>query len=92
MVVYKVEKWNVLMMLQTYWDLEFKVSSKSFEFCNIHIWLTPFLEKQVSWYFWRPVLTAVKIEVNILERDLVEHLAAPAIKRCLYGNLCNFSI
>jgi hypothetical protein len=31
MVVYKVEKSHVLKMLQTYWDLEFKVSSKSFE-------------------------------------------------------------
>jgi hypothetical protein len=29
MAVYKVEKSNVLMLLQTYWDLELKVSSKS---------------------------------------------------------------
>jgi hypothetical protein len=55
MVVYKVEKSNVLMLLQTYWDLELKVSSKSFEFFNIHNRLTPLLEKQVSWYFWRSV-------------------------------------
>jgi hypothetical protein len=32
MVVYKVEKSNVLVLLQTYWDLELKVSSKSIEF------------------------------------------------------------
>ena len=44
MVVYKVDKSNVFMPLQTYWDLEFKVFSKSFEFFNIHIWLTPLLE------------------------------------------------
>jgi hypothetical protein len=37
MMVYKVEKSNVLMLLQTYWDLELIVSSKSFEFFNIHI-------------------------------------------------------
>jgi hypothetical protein len=46
-----VEKSNVLMLLQIYWDLELKVSSKSFEFFNIHFWLTALLEKQVSWYF-----------------------------------------
>jgi hypothetical protein len=79
MVVYKVENSNVFMLLQIYWDLELKVSSKSLEFFNIHICLTPLLEKQVSWYFWRPVLTAVKIEVQILERGLVEKLAAPVI-------------
>ena len=28
MVVYKVEKWNALMLLQTYWDLELKVSNR----------------------------------------------------------------
>ena len=37
MVIYKVEKSNVLMLLQAYWDLEHKVSSKSFEFFNIQI-------------------------------------------------------
>jgi len=37
-------------------------------------------------------LTAVRIEVKIVERRLVEHLAAPAIKRCFYGHLCNFGI
>ena len=37
-------------------------------------------------------MTAAKIEVNILERGLVEHLAAPAIQRCFYGNLLNFGI
>jgi hypothetical protein len=37
MVVYKVEKSNILMLLQIYWDLELKVSSKSFEVFNIHI-------------------------------------------------------
>jgi hypothetical protein len=31
MVVNKVEKSNVLMLLQTYWDLELKISIKSFE-------------------------------------------------------------
>ena len=66
MVVYNIEKSNVLMLLQTYWDLELKVSSKSFECVNIHMWLTPLLEKQVLWYFWRPVLTA--IEVKIIEK------------------------
>jgi hypothetical protein len=40
---------------------------------------TPLIEKQVSWYFLRPVLTAVLIEANILERGLVEHLEAPVI-------------
>jgi hypothetical protein len=84
MVLYKVEKSNVLMLLQTYWDLKLKVSSKSFGFVNIHIWLTPLLEKQVSWYFWRPVLTAVKIGVNILERSLVEHLEAPVISVAVF--------
>jgi hypothetical protein len=47
MVVYKVEKSDALMLLQIYWDLE-QVSNRSFEFVNIHIWLTPLLEKQVS--------------------------------------------
>jgi hypothetical protein len=46
--IYKVQKSNVLMLLQTYWDLELEVSSKSFEFFNIHICLTPLLEKQVA--------------------------------------------
>jgi hypothetical protein len=32
MVVYKVEKSNALMLLQTYWYLELKVSNSSFEF------------------------------------------------------------
>jgi hypothetical protein len=82
MVVYRVEKWNVL---------ELNVTSKSIQFfCNIHIWLTALLEKPVSWYFLRPVLTIVKIEIVILKGGLVEHLAAPAISRCLYGRLCNF--
>jgi hypothetical protein len=40
MVVYKVVKSNILMLLQTYWDLELKVSTKSFELYNIHTWLT----------------------------------------------------
>ena len=40
-LVYKVEKSNILMLLQTNWDLELKDSSKSFEFLNIHIWLKP---------------------------------------------------
>jgi hypothetical protein len=48
MVVYKIEKLNVLMLLQTFYDLELKSPSKSFENFNIHIWLTPLLEKQVS--------------------------------------------
>ena len=51
MVVYKVEKSNVLMLLQTNWNLELKVSSKSFEFFNIHILLKPLLEKQVIMIF-----------------------------------------
>jgi hypothetical protein len=68
------------MLLQTYWNLELIVSSKYVEFfLNIHIWLTLLLENQVSWYFWRPVLAAVRIEVEILERGFVEHLAAHAI-------------
>ena len=54
MVVYKVEKSNVLMMLQIYWDLELKVSSKYFEIFNIDIWLKSPLEKPVSWYLWDP--------------------------------------
>jgi len=32
MVVYNVEKSNVLMLLQTYCDVELKVSNKYFEF------------------------------------------------------------
>ena len=31
MVVYNVEKSKVLMLLQAYWDVKFKVSSKSVE-------------------------------------------------------------
>ena len=50
MVVYKVDKSNVLMMLQIYWDLELEVSSKYYEFFNIHIWLKTPLEKPVSWF------------------------------------------
>jgi hypothetical protein len=46
MVVYKERESNVLMLLQTYWDLELKVSSNSFEFFNIHIWLTRLLENR----------------------------------------------
>jgi hypothetical protein len=46
MVVYKVEKWNALMLLQTYWYLE--LQQVFWVFFNIHIWLTPLLEKQVS--------------------------------------------
>ena len=62
MVVYKSREFFFLMLLQTYWDLDFKAPSKSFQFINIRIWLTQLLEKQVhvSWYFWRPILTAVK--------------------------------
>jgi hypothetical protein len=50
MVVYKVEKSNALMLLQTYWDLELKISLQQVFrfFFNIHVWLTPLLEKQVS--------------------------------------------
>ena len=29
MVIYKVEKSNVIILLQTYWDLDLKISSKS---------------------------------------------------------------
>ena len=47
MVVYKVDKSNDLMLLKIYWDLE-QVSNRSFEVFNIHIWLIPPLEKQVS--------------------------------------------
>ena len=51
------------MLLQEYWDLELKVSNKSCEFFNIHIWLTPLKENLVSWYLWRPVLTTVRMKV-----------------------------
>jgi hypothetical protein len=37
-------------------------------------------------------LTALRIEVKSLEMGLIEHLAAPAIYRCLYGHLCYFGI
>jgi hypothetical protein len=57
-----------------------------------HLINATIIEKLVSWYFWRPVLTAVEIEVEILERGLLEHLASPAILRCLYGQLWNFGI
>ena len=75
----------MLILLQTYWDLELKVSNRSFEgFFNIHIWLTPLLEKQVSWYFGRPILTDVKIEVKILERGFVEYLAGSSCDITLF--------
>ena len=64
-VKYKVEKSNVLILLQTHWNVVLKVSSKSFEFFNIHFWLTPLVEKQIAWYFWRSVLTVIKIEVSL---------------------------
>ena len=35
---------------------------------------------------------AVSIEVNRTERGLVVHFDEPAMKRCLYGFLCNFEI
>jgi len=35
---------------------------------------------------------AVEIEIKILKRGLVEHLAAPVIKLCLHGHLCNVGI
>ena len=35
---------------------------------------------------------AVSIEVNRTERGLVVHFDEPAMKRCLYGFLCNFGI
>ena len=43
-----------------------------------------------SQYFLRPSFTVVKIVVNNFDNGLVEHFAEPAMKRCLYGSLCNF--
>jgi hypothetical protein len=79
MVVYKVEKSNIFMLLQTYWDLVINASSESFEIFNIHIWLTPIPEKLVWWYFWRPLLTAAKIAFKGLESVLVKHLTGHLI-------------
>ena len=45
-----------------------------------------------SQYFLRPSFTVVKIVVNNFDNGLVEHFAEPAMKRCLYGSLCNFGI
>jgi hypothetical protein len=45
MVVYKVQTLNVLILLQTYWDVELKVSNKS-------LWVskeTIFYQQQLSW-------------------------------------------
>ena len=66
---------------------------KSLEFFSIHIWLTPLLEWLVAQYLWRPVLIAVKIDVKSWDdKGLVVHLEDPAIKRCLYGHLCNLGV
>ena len=45
-----------------------------------------------SQYFFRPSYTDVKIVVINFDNGLMEHLAEPAMKRCLYGSLCNFGI
>ena len=45
-----------------------------------------------SQYFFKPSFTVVKIVVNNFDNGLVEHFAEPAMKRCLYGTLCNFGI
>jgi hypothetical protein len=46
------------MLLHTYWDLELKVSSKFFEFLNIHIWLTPFYhDTSLSMMFKSTIMT-----------------------------------
>ena len=42
-----------------------------------------------SQYFFRQSFTLVKIVVNNFDNGLVEHFAEPAMKRCLYGSLCN---
>jgi hypothetical protein len=39
----------------------------------------PLLGKYASFYFLRPVFSAVKIEVRIIERGLAEYLASPGI-------------
>ena len=39
-----------------------------------------------------PSFTVVKIVVNNFDNGFVEHFAEPAMKRCLYGSLCNFGI
>ena len=78
------------MLLHVDKDLDRRDSRSSFEFLRIHISLTPLLEKLVSQYFCRPSLTSVRIDVNKTESGFVEHLADPAIKRCLYGSLVKF--
>ena len=58
MVVYKVEKSNVLLLLKTYWNLEIKVSSKFFLFfLTIHIWFTSL---QAGIMIWSHALTAIR--------------------------------
>ena len=45
-----------------------------------------------SQYFFRPSFTVVKIVFNNFDNGLLEHFAEPAMKRCLYGSLCNLGI
>ena len=91
-VVYSVEKSKVFMLLQNCKDCDRRLSSRSFEFLRIHIWLTPLVEYISSQYFCSPSLTVERIVVNTLERCLVEHFEDPAMYRSLYGVLCNLGI
>ena len=78
MVIYKLEKSNDLMLLLKECDIE----------TSLFFVISPFnllLNKMMAWYFWRPVLTAARIEVNSLEQWFVEHLEAPVIQGCIYG-------
>ena len=78
----KVKLW---ILVQNYTESDLRIWSRSFEFFNIHIWLT----KRYITVFWRPSLTVGSIVSN-LERGLVEYLDEPAIYLSLYVHLCSF--
>jgi len=80
MVVYKVEKSNAIMLLQSYWDLGLKSLQQVFwVFFNIHIWLTPLLEKQVA----VKSVGYVRCKINFFLKPSILHTLSNSIKLLL---------
>ena len=66
--------------------------NKLVEFFRIHMLLTPLRLVLVLQYINNPSFMVLNTLVRRHDRSFVVHLLEAAIKRCLYGDLCNLSV
>ena len=66
--------------------------NKLVEFFRIYMLLTPLQLVLVLQYLTNPSLMILSTLVRRHDRSFVVHLLEPAIKLCLYGDLCNLGV